>query len=354
MLHDFLTANRQQIIARAQEKTLKRATPHPTDDELNAGLHMFLTQLVEMLRPNSPGSAATEIGTSAAKHGEEMRRRGLTVGQVVQDYGQICQAITEVAVEQRASIETTEFKMLNCCLDAAVAAAVTEFGRQQEQSMSNENNEQLGVLAHELRNALHTATLGFEALQSGLVGPGGSTSRLVLTSLGQMHDLIERSLTEVRVKAGVHRQTRVSVAALIQEVAAAVEIDAANRRVQLTIGDVAEGLTITADKQILASALSNLMQNAFKFTRASGRVSLHVHATVDRVEIAIEDECGGLPIEKSELLFRLFEQQGADRTGLGLGLAISRRGIEDSGGTISVHDMPGKGCIFTVSLPREP
>jgi signal transduction histidine kinase len=122
---------------------------------------------------------------------------------------------------------------------------------------------------------------------------------------------------------------------------------------QLTIGAVAEDVTIDADKQLLVSALSNLMQNAFKFTRASGHVSLHVHTTVDRVEIAIEDECGGLPVEKSELLFRLFEQHGADRTGLGLGLAISRRGIEDSGGAIDVRDIPGKGCVFTVSLPRQ-
>jgi signal transduction histidine kinase len=352
VLHEFLTANRGQIIARVREKALRRSTSHSTDEEPNNGVPMFLTQLVEMLQTD-PGSAAIEIGTSATKHGEEMRQKGFTIAQVVQDYGEICQAITEIAVEQKASIETVEFKTLNCCLDSAVAAAVTEFGRQQEQFMSDESNEQLGVLAHELRNALHTATLGFDALQSGLVGPGGSTSKLVLTSLGQMHDLLERSLTEVRLKAGVHRRTSVSVATLIQEVAVAAELDAAHRHLQLTIGTVAEDLMVNADKHILVSALSNLVQNAFKFTRTSGHVSLQTCATGDRVEIAIEDECGGLPVEKSELLFRLFEQQGTDRTGLGLGLAISRRGIEDSGGTIHVRDIPGKGCVFTVSLPTQ-
>ena len=305
-----------------------------------------------MLQTNRPEKGALEIGTSATKHGEEMRRRGFTVSQVVQDYGAICQAITEIAVEQRASIDPSEFKTLNGCLDGAVAAAVTEFGRQQEQRMSDESNENLGVVAHELRNALHTAMLGFDALQSGLVGSGGSTAQVVQNSLGQMQSLLDHSLTEVRLKAGVHSRTSISVATLIREVAVAAEMDAAHRHLQLTVGAVAEDVTIDADKQILVSALSNLMQNAFKFTRASGHVSLHVHATVDQVEIAIEDECGGLPVEKSELLFRLFEQRSKDRTGLGLGLAISRRGIEDSGGAINVRDLPGKGCVFTVSLPR--
>ena len=54
-----------------------------------------------------------------------------------------------------------------------------------------------------------------------------------------------------------------------------------------------------------------------------------------------------------EDLFRMFEQRNADRTGLGLGLAISRKGVEESGGAIHVRDMPGKGCVFTIDLPRQ-
>jgi signal transduction histidine kinase len=99
--------------------------------------------------------------------------------------------------------------------------------------------------------------------------------------------------------------------------------------------------------------LSNLLQNALKFTHPPGHVSLKTHTTVDRVQIEIEDECGGLPAGKIEDLFRMFEQRGADRTGLGLGLTISRQGVEESGGAIHVRDLPGKGCVFTVDLPRQ-
>jgi signal transduction histidine kinase len=234
-----------------------------------------------------------------------------------------------------------------------VASAVTEFGRQREQSISDQGVEHLGVLAHELRNALNTATLAFGALQSGAVGVSGSTSEVVARSLARMNDLLDRSLAEVRLQAGIHRRTHLSVATLIEEVAIAAAVEAAHRGLQLTIGPVVDGVTIHADAEILVSALSNLLQNAFKFTHPPGHVSLTTHTTADFVQIAIADECGGLPAGTIADLFRMFEQRGDDRSGLGLGLAISRQGIEESGGTIQVRDLPGKGCVFTVDLPRQ-
>ncbi len=353
MLHEFLTAHRDAIIARARAKVANRPAPRATDAELENGIPLFLTQLVEMLRDPCREFGNAEIGNGATRHGDEMRRGGFTVGQLVQDYGGLCQAITELAVEAGTSISTEEFKTLNGCLDGAVASAVTEFGRQREQSISNHGIEHLGVLAHELRNALNTATLAFAALQSGAVGTSGSTSEVVSRSLARMRDLIDRSLAEVRLKAGLHQRTSISVAALIEEVAIAAAVEAAHRGLQLTVGPVATSVTIDADAQILVSALSNLLQNAFKFTRPLGHVSLVTHTSVDRVQIEIEDECGGLPAGKAEDLFRMFEQRGADRSGLGLGLAISRQGVEKSGGTIHVRNLAGKGCVFTVDLPRK-
>ena len=113
-----------------------------------------------------------------------------------------------------------------------------------------------------------------------------------------------------------------------------------------------DDVTVHADSAILVSALSNLLQNAFKFTHSPGHVSLTTSITADRVLIEVEDECGGLPPGEAEHLFRMFEQRGTDRTGLGLGLAISRQGIEESGGTLRVRDLPGKGCVFIADLPR--
>jgi len=167
-----------------------------------------------------------------------------------------------------------------------------------------------------------------------------------------MRALLDRSFVEVRLKAGIHKRTHVSVAALIEDVAIAGNVEAAHRGLQFTVGPADDGAMIHADEQILASALSNLIQNAFKFTHPGGHVSLRTHNTRERVRIDVEDECGGLPPGEIDHLFRMFEQRGTDRTGLGLGLSISRQGVEDSHGVIQVRDLPGKGCIFTIDLPR--
>src|SRR6185503_4772037 len=113
-------------------------------------------------------------------------------------------------------------------------------------------------------------------------------------------------------------------------------------------------VVVEADQQILASVVANLVQNAFKYTRPHGHITVRARTAGDRVMIDVEDECGGLPPGKAEDLFRPFEQRGADQTGLGLGLSISLKGVRASGGEIQVRDRPGTGCMFTVDLPRAP
>jgi signal transduction histidine kinase len=110
-------------------------------------------------------------------------------------------------------------------------------------------------------------------------------------------------------------------------------------------------LAVNADRHTLASAVSNLLQNAVKFTPAGGQVWLRAHAAADRVVIEVEDQCGGLPVEDPALLFHPFERRSIDRTGLGLGLSICQRGVEANGGRLDVRNNPGKGCVFSIDLP---
>ena len=137
----------------------------------------------------------------------------------------------------------------------------------------------------------------------------------------------------------------------MEEVEVAATIEAKARGLQLTVTPVPAGVTVEIDRQILAAAVANLLQNAFKFTRPAGHVLVRTHADADRAFIAIEDECGGLA-GTPEDLFELFEQRNKDRSGLGLGLAIAREGVNANGGAITVRNIPGRGCIFTVELPR--
>jgi signal transduction histidine kinase len=352
VLHTFLSENREKILDRARAQVASRPAPRATEAELESGLPLFLTQLAGMLRPEF-APTVEKMAESATKHGDDLLRLGFTVGQVVHDYGGICQSITELAVEGDISISSAEFKILNGCLDDAIASAVSEFVRQRERAISAEGAEHLGFLAHELRNALNAATLAFEVLKTGTVGTGGSTADLLARSLGRMRELIDRSLLEVRLQAGIQKRTRLVVARLIEEVAISGAVEARRRGLDLSVGPVADDVTVDADPHILVSALENLLQNAFKFTRPRGHVTVQTVVTADRVRIEIEDECGGLPDGKVEELFRVFQQRAADRSGLGLGLAISQQGVEASGGRVLVVDLPGKGCIFAVDLPRQ-
>jgi signal transduction histidine kinase len=138
----------------------------------------------------------------------------------------------------------------------------------------------------------------------------------------------------------------------VEEVEVGASLEASARGLTLDVAPVERGVDVEFDPQLLAAAVANLLQNAFKFTRPEGRVSLNTSATKDRVLIEVQDECGGLPAGRADELFRPFEQRNANRTGLGLGLSISRRSVEANGGEIRVRDIPGSGCVFTIDLPR--
>src|SRR4029434_10369324 len=153
----------------------------------------FLDQLVDALQHRR--SPSLEIGRSAARHGHDLKLQGFTVSQVVHDYGDVCQSITDLALHLNAPINVEDFRTLNRCLDDAIASAVTEYGRGNQPVLDTESvrdDERLGFLAHEIRNLVGTASLAFEVLKTGDVGIGGSTGRGLERSLSALRDLIKQ------------------------------------------------------------------------------------------------------------------------------------------------------------------
>jgi signal transduction histidine kinase len=165
-------------------------------------------------------------------------------------------------------------------------------------------------------------------------------------------DLIARALAETRLTQGIQNPEPFLVAGLIDELSAAAALVASSQGLTLVVAPVAADIAVEGDRQVLSAVLMNLLQNAFKFTHKQTAVTLRVRATTDRVQIEIEDECGGLPGDEIDRLFQPFEQRDANRTGLGLGLAFSRWATEANHGHISARSLPGVGCVFTVDLPR--
>jgi len=356
VLHEFIAVNRDEIIRRCSAKVAARSIPPPTEAEIDHGVPVFLDQLRDALRLGHITNP--QIINSAIKHGHDLLRRGFTVSQVVHDYGDVCQAITDLAVELNAPISAGDFRTLNRCLDDAIAGAVTEYDRERNQSgidgESARGSERLGFFAHELRNLMSTSLMAFEVLKTGNVGVAGSTGTVLHRSLLASHALISRSLAEVRLTQGIKNRERFAVGPFIDEIASTSTLEANARGVRLTVTPVEDGVEIQADRQVLAAVVGNLLQNAFKFTRPQTMVTLRVGASAERVLIEVHDECGGLPSGDANELFRPFEQRSANRTGIGLGLPFSRWGAEANDGRIYARNLPGRGCVFTLDLPRQP
>jgi hypothetical protein len=212
MLHEFVTAHRTELIARCRNKVGKRLSSTETPLALDHGVPLFLQQLVETLRveEREPHPAAfevdrspapTEIGRAATVHGAEMLRLGYTVDQVVHDYGDLCQAITELAGEHDELISTGEFRTLNRCLDNAIADAVTSFGSAHQVLLGDQAEtlqQRLHYYSIEHRRLVDIALQAYAAIKSGQVGATGATSILLVKTLEDLRSLADRTLPEIR------------------------------------------------------------------------------------------------------------------------------------------------------------
>ena len=188
-LDDFIAVNRDELISRCRTKAATRSPPLATRAENDHGVPRLLDQVVEELRHGR--SATDEITRTATTHGNVLFREGFTIGQVVHGYGDVCQSVTELAVELGAPISADDFRTLNRCLDDAIAGAVTEHARDQAPTVTTRD-----VKSGELVTLADTALVAFEALQRGNVGLGGSTGRVLLLSLKAIRALADRPIGE--------------------------------------------------------------------------------------------------------------------------------------------------------------
>jgi hypothetical protein len=186
-LHEFIGVNRAELIRRCKGKKATRAAASPATAKAattkdDPGVPRFLDQLVGELRDGPSNSH--EISKAAIQHGHDLLMQGFTVSQVVHDYGDVCQSVTDMAMETNAPIATEDFRTLNRCLDDAIAGAVTEHARGQQAGRDGQSSE--------LRNLASGALTAFEVLQTGTIGIAGTTGSLVHSSLTKMITLLDR------------------------------------------------------------------------------------------------------------------------------------------------------------------
>ena len=213
MLHDFLILNREELIRRCRAKVVQRFAPSEVPPTVDHGVPMLLQQIIATLRceerkpirevmASAAAPSLTEIGRTAALHGAELRRLGYSVDQVVHDYGDVCQSVTELAAEHQTPISVDEFRTLNQCLDNAIADAVASYGIARQMHIDNQAQTlhlRLNNFTEEHRRLVDISIQSFFAIKAGDVGYTGATASLLVHTLGELRSLVARTLPEIHL-----------------------------------------------------------------------------------------------------------------------------------------------------------
>jgi signal transduction histidine kinase len=223
----------------------------------------------------------------------------------------------------------------------------------------------LGGMAHELRNATHqmrSAQAVMLALTRRAVEAEGATDaerRKRLEKLERMEGVMGRSLSRVtRVVSGIghyaagRMRDRWVVIDLDELVHREVSVLAPSLEGDVTLTtELAAGARIQGPEEEVRMTVINLVENAVKAVRGGGSVQVRTAERRGRVLLEVRDDGSGIPPERLESIFEPFFTTRDPGEGMGLGLALVKRVVEDVGGRISVHSRPGEGSLFTVSIP---
>ena len=251
----------------------------------------------------------------------------------------------------------------------AIVVDITE-SRQAEHSLrkvaadlaeaDRRKSEFLATLAHELRNPLAPISSGLSLLRLGSDSPAtvARIRQMMERQVGQMVRLIDDLLDVARISGGkIHlNPARIDVQAVIDSAIETSQpyIDAGAH--QLTVTYPAPPLQLEADATRIAQVLSNLLNNAAKYTPTGGRIDITAQRDGEHVVIRVSDDGVGIPAESLGSIFEMFSQVrhtiNRAQGGLGVGLSLVRRLVEMHGGSTSAaSDGAGKGTVVTVRLP---
>ena len=329
----------------------------------NLDVESIVRQL-EVLRPDGSPRPMSEAPPLRALEGEvirgeeqlvrvprtgELRHRQVSSAPVRSSDGEIIGSVSVVRdiTDQRR-------------IDAELRA-----GAQQLRDADRRKDEFIAMLAHELRNPLVPIRTGVELLKNAREQPQllDSIRPMMERQIGHMVRMIDDLLDVSRITSGKIELQRRAVT-LASVVGSAIEANRAaidTKGLDLTVNLSEPHWTLDVDPTRFAQVISNLLQNAAKFTPRGGRITVAVtveHAAGPRPEVILKVADSGIGISAEMLprVFDLFAQAPhhghSAQSGLGIGLALARRLVEMHGGSIEAHsDGVGSGTEFTVRMP---
>jgi signal transduction histidine kinase len=348
MLGDFIHSNQEDLVALCTERATRRAgaagiVAHAAS---RFGTRLFLAALPAAMGAANASAFARDgsdeahsiglanIDAIAARHGMEMLALGAPLDWVVHEYGDVCQAITQFAQRCKAVIPTRDFEALNWCLDNAMASAVSEYAHQRELLASRESSETLheclGRLADELRVPLATG------------------------NLDALREVIDRSLALIRLRSGMTASPEtIAIADVISELSPWALMEAKASGCSLEIPPVSAQLAVHADRALLVSSLRRLLAAACRSSARKRSIVLRVLGSDSRVFVEVHDDRADGKRKRAKPAARRVEKRGTSRAGPDREHALVERGVQDNGGRLRMRDLPGKGRVYTIDLPRE-
>jgi signal transduction histidine kinase len=348
-LFGALKARREVLVACWGSKIRAAVDTPLTTAELLDRMPAFVDEIIAALFPDAVPLPV--ISGNAEEHGAQRLRLHFDVAEVVREYGLLHDCILEIARDADVAIGLQEQRVISRWLNSGIADALAQYVKRRDEERDRQASEHLGFIAHELRNPLSAALTAVQRLRNN-ERAGPRATELLERSLRRASDMIDNALSHASLKLGVDpKMEQVALADLLRDVEVDAGIDAHARGIDLIVEPVGDTV-VSADPRLLRSAVFNLVQNALKFSHAGTAVIVRARASSRQVALEVADACGGLPPGRIDDLFAPLVQRGENRTGFGLGLAIARQAVEAHGGDITVKDLPGIGCVFTIELTQ--
>ncbi len=264
-----------------------------------------------------------------------------------------------VSTDQSEPTPPAETNDRKSCAALSLAAAGLQMARliRERDDAKRAKDEFLALLGHELRNPLAPIVTSLHLMKLKSGGVRSPELEIIERQVKHLKTLVDDLLDIARITKGEIdlRMEIVDLGAVITQAVETVSplIEACKHDIRV---QVPHGLTVKADPQRMHQVVGNLLINAAKYTPPGGRIEVVTSAEHGWGTIRIIDSGIGLPSELIPHVFDAFVQgrQSIARStgGLGIGLAIVKRLVEDHGGTVSAHsDGPGRGSEFSVKLP---
>jgi len=231
-----------------------------------------------------------------------------------------------------------------------------------EKKLDQMRTEFVANVSHELRTPLTSISGFLETLREGAIDDPAAARRILeimSKETNRLAKLIDDllHLSKIEERRVVHRWQLVQLKEIINQVTVMFQPQAQQKSLSLTVEIPVELPCISGDPDLLAQVLTNLVDNAIKYTLPGGQVLIRATTYRDTVQVEVKDTGIGIPPEDLPRIFERFyrveKARARELGGIGVGLAIVKHIIKAHGGSIKAESIPHQGSSFKVTLPAE-